>query len=147
MNEDLHPCYDIASDWEIVPFYTPGKQISRHKDCKSLYRIIDFKRQKFDVPATVLTLEYDPNRSAHIALIQYEDGEKAYIIAPNDLKVGDIIPVHMNYGGLDIKANAKVVSATTHRAGAQFVNLDTATANQLLYLNMILEDINKISFK
>ncbi len=53
------------------------------------YRIIDFKRQKFDMPATVLTLEYDPNRSAHIALIQYEDGEKAYIIAPVGLKVGD----------------------------------------------------------
>ena len=55
------------------------------------YRIIDFKRQKFDVPGKVMTLEYDPNRSAHIALIQYEDGEKSYIIAPNDLKVGDVI--------------------------------------------------------
>lgn len=55
------------------------------------YRIIDFKRQKTDIPATVLTLEYDPNRSAHIALIQYEDGEKNYIIAPNGLKVGDTI--------------------------------------------------------
>ncbi len=52
------------------------------------YRIIDFKRQKFDMPATVLSLEYDPNRSAFIALIQYEDGEKSYIIAPNGLKVG-----------------------------------------------------------
>jgi large subunit ribosomal protein L2 len=55
------------------------------------YRIIDFKRRKFDVPGKVLTLEYDPNRSAHIALIQYEDGEKRYIIAPNGLKVGDTI--------------------------------------------------------
>lgn len=55
------------------------------------YRIIDFKRQKTDIPATVLTLEYDPNRSAHIALVQYEDGEKSYIIAPNGLKVGDTI--------------------------------------------------------
>jgi large subunit ribosomal protein L2 len=55
------------------------------------YRIIDFKRQKTDIPATVLTLEYDPNRSAHIALVQYEDGEKNYIIAPNGLKVGDTI--------------------------------------------------------
>ncbi|MBQ7597291.1 MAG: 50S ribosomal protein L2 [Clostridia bacterium] len=53
------------------------------------YRIIDFKRDKFDVDATVLTLEYDPNRSAHIALLQYEDGEKRYIIAPEGLKVGD----------------------------------------------------------
>ena len=53
------------------------------------YRIIDFKRDKFDIDATVLTLEYDPNRSAHIALLQYEDGEKRYIIAPEGLKVGD----------------------------------------------------------
>lgn len=55
------------------------------------YRIIDFKRNKNDMPATVLTLEYDPNRSAHIALIQYEDGEKRYIIAPHGLKVGDTV--------------------------------------------------------
>ena len=55
------------------------------------YRIIDFKRQKFDVEGTVLTLEYDPNRSAFIALVEYTDGEKAYIIAPQGLKVGDKI--------------------------------------------------------
>ena len=55
------------------------------------YRIIDFKRNKFDVPGTVLTLEYDPNRSAHIALVQYEDGEKRYIVAPQGLAVGDVV--------------------------------------------------------
>lgn len=55
------------------------------------YRIIDFKRDKDGMNATVLTLEYDPNRSAHIALVQYEDGEKRYIIAPNGLKVGDTV--------------------------------------------------------
>ena len=53
------------------------------------YRVIDFKRNKFDVPATVKTLEYDPNRSAFIALIEYEDGVKSYILAPDGLKVGD----------------------------------------------------------
>ena len=53
------------------------------------YRVIDFKRNKFDVPATVMTLEYDPNRSAFIALVQYEDGVKSYILAPDGLKVGD----------------------------------------------------------
>ena len=53
------------------------------------YRVIDFKRDKFGVAAEVLTLEYDPNRSAHIALVKYEDGEKRYIIAPAGLKVGD----------------------------------------------------------
>lgn len=52
------------------------------------YRIIDFKRQKFDVEGVVKTIEYDPNRSAFIALVEYEDGDKAYIIAPQGLKVG-----------------------------------------------------------
>jgi len=55
------------------------------------YRIIDFKRSKFGVPAVVQTIEYDPNRTAHIALIQYEDGEKSYILAPEGLKVGDTV--------------------------------------------------------
>ena len=56
---------------------------------KRRYRVIDFKRFKEGVPATVISIEYDPNRTANIALIQYEDGEKAYIIAPNGLKAGD----------------------------------------------------------
>ena len=55
------------------------------------YRVIDFKRNKLDMPATVKTIEYDPNRSAHIALIQYEDGVKSYITAPEGLKVGDTV--------------------------------------------------------
>ncbi|MEE5992564.1 MAG: 50S ribosomal protein L2 [Oscillospiraceae bacterium] len=55
------------------------------------YRVIDFKRNKTGMDAKVLTLEYDPNRSAFIALVQYEDGEKRYIIAPNGLKVGDVV--------------------------------------------------------
>ena len=56
---------------------------------KRLYRIIDFKRRKFDVAATVARIEYDPNRSAFIALLQYDDGEQAYILAPQRLAVGD----------------------------------------------------------
>ena len=64
------------------------------------YRIIDFKRDKAGIPATVMTLEYDPNRSAFIALVKYEDGEKRYIIAPQDLKVGDTI---VSGTGADIK--------------------------------------------
>jgi large subunit ribosomal protein L2 len=58
---------------------------------KRRYRIIDFARTKFDVPATVLTVEYDPNRTARIALIEYTDGEKAYIIAPQGIKVGKVV--------------------------------------------------------
>lgn len=60
------------------------------------YRIIDFKRQKFDVPGKVLTLEYDPNRSSHIALVQYADGEKRYILAPQGLKVGQEVVAGTN---------------------------------------------------
>ena len=58
---------------------------------KRKYRIIDFKRNKFDIPATVKTVEYDPNRSAFIALVEYTDGEKRYILAPNGIKVGQQI--------------------------------------------------------
>ncbi len=58
---------------------------------KRKYRIIDFKRNKFDIEGVVASIEYDPNRSANIALINYVDGEKRYIIAPKDLKVGDRI--------------------------------------------------------
>ena len=58
---------------------------------KKKYRVIDFKRDKFGIPATVKTIEYDPNRTARIALLFYADGEKRYIISPKDLKVGDQI--------------------------------------------------------
>lgn len=70
-----------------------GRITVRHRGGghKRRYRIIDFKRNKFDVRADVLTIEYDPNRSARIALVQYEDGERRYIIAPLGLKVGDKI--------------------------------------------------------
>ena len=56
---------------------------------KQAYRVVDFKRRKFDMPATVERLEYDPNRTAFIALIKYEDGELAYILAPQRLSPGD----------------------------------------------------------
>jgi large subunit ribosomal protein L2 len=58
---------------------------------KRRYRIVDFKRQKFDVPATVERLEYDPNRSAFLALIKYQDGEEAYILAPQRIRAGDVV--------------------------------------------------------
>src|SRR5207248_8569736 len=68
-----------------------GKITVRHRGggAKRAYRIIDFKRNKFGVPARVAAIEYDPNRSARIALLHYVDGEKRYIIAPVGLKVGD----------------------------------------------------------
>ncbi|RNC83618.1 MAG: 50S ribosomal protein L2 [Balneola sp.] len=70
-----------------------GRKTSRHRGGghKRRYRVIDFKRNKFDIPAKVQTIEYDPNRTARIALLAYADGEKRYIIAPNGLKVGDTV--------------------------------------------------------
>ena len=70
-----------------------GKITVRHRGggYRPKYRIIDFKRDKDGVPGTVATIEYDPNRSANIALINYADGEKRYIVAPNKLSVGDVI--------------------------------------------------------
>lgn len=70
-----------------------GKITVRHRGGghKRQYRLIDFKRDKFDIPGRVTTIEYDPNRSARIALVTYADGEKRYIIAPLGLKVGDMV--------------------------------------------------------
>ncbi len=70
-----------------------GRVTARHKGGgnKLKYRVIDFKRDKFNIPAKVASIEYDPNRSANIALLDYRDGEKRYIIAPLNLAVGDIV--------------------------------------------------------
>jgi len=79
-----------------------GRVTSRHRGGghKRRYRIIDFKRDKFGIPATVFSIEYDPNRTSYIALLHYADGEKRYIIAPDGLKVGDKI---MSGSGSEIK--------------------------------------------
>ena len=79
-----------------------GKITVRHHGggSRRKYRMIDFKRNKVDIPATVKSIEYDPNRTANIALICYADGEKAYILAPNGLKVGDVL---MNGENAEVK--------------------------------------------
>jgi len=79
-----------------------GKITCRHKGggAKRMYRIIDFRRDKLDIPGKVATIEYDPNRTCRIALVQYEDGEKRYILAPVGLKVGDNV---LSGVGADIK--------------------------------------------
>jgi large subunit ribosomal protein L2 len=87
-----------------------GKITVRHRgnQVRRKYRIIDFKRDKDTVPAKVATIEYDPNRSANIALLQYADGEKRYILAPLGLKVGDTV---VSGQGADIKpGNALPIS-------------------------------------
>jgi large subunit ribosomal protein L2 len=70
-----------------------GRVTSRHRGGghKRQYRLIDFKRNKLEVPAKVATIEYDPNRTTRIALLHYVDGEKRYILAPQDLRVGDMV--------------------------------------------------------
>src|ERR1700687_4351375 len=70
-----------------------GRKTARHRGGghKQQYRIVDFKRNKDGVPATVATIEYDPNRNARIALLHYHDGEKRYILAPGRVKVGDVL--------------------------------------------------------
>src|SRR6201992_1044548 len=70
-----------------------GRKTPRHRGggAKRLYRKIDFKRRKDGIPAKVAHIEYDPNRSAYIALLHYADGEKAYILAPNRLRVGAVV--------------------------------------------------------
>ena len=73
---------------------------------KQKYRVIDFKRDKVGVTGRVATIEYDPNRNANIALVNYRDGEKRYIIAPKDLTVGSIIE---NGADADIKYNLVLV--------------------------------------
>ncbi|MGE4399583.1 MAG: 50S ribosomal protein L2 [Campylobacterales bacterium] len=81
-----------------------GRITSRHKEAgaKKLYRIIDFKRNKFDIQGVVAAIEYDPYRNCRIALINYVDGDKRYIIQPSGMKVGD--KVMAAEGGLDIVA-------------------------------------------
>lgn len=87
-----------------------GRITVRHRGGgnKKKYRLIDFKRDKTEIEAEVVSLEYDPNRTAHIALLKYKDGQKKYIIAPNNLKIGDMV----NAGaGADIKpGNALLLS-------------------------------------
>jgi len=99
-----------------------GRITIRHRGGghKRRYRIIDFKRDKFDSTAQVVSIEYDPNRSARIALLQYEDGEKRYIIAPLGLRVGDTV-------GNGEKANLRIGDAIQIRnipVGTQIHNIE-----------------------
>ena len=70
-----------------------GRITTRHQGGghKKLYRLVDFKQDKYNIPGRVASIEYDPNRTAFIALIIYKDGEKRYILAPRDIKVGDMV--------------------------------------------------------
>ena len=117
-----------------------GRITSRHKEAgaKKLYRIIDFKRNKFGIPGKIAAIEYDPFRNCRIALVNYADGEKRYIIQPKGLNVGDT--VISAESGLDIKAGNAMklmnipVGTTVHNVelkpgkGAQMVRSAGASA-------------------
>ena len=99
-----------------------GRITVRHRGGghKRAYRVVDFKRNKFDVPARVASIEYDPNRSARIALLAYADGEKRYIIAPLGLRVGDTV---MSGPDVDIRpGNALPIANIT--VGSQIHNIE-----------------------
>ncbi|HBE78287.1 MAG TPA: 50S ribosomal protein L2 [Firmicutes bacterium] len=127
-----------------------GRLTVRHRGGghKRMYRIIDFKRDKFDIPAKVAAIEYDPNRSARIALLFYADGEKRYILAPIGLNVGDTvvsgpnsdikpgnslpishIPVGTIIHNLELKRNDGGRLVRTAGAGAQLMAKEGAFAN------------------
>ena len=99
-----------------------GRITVRHRGVghKRRYRIIDFKRNKFGVRGEVLAVEYDPNRSARIALVQYEDGEKRYIIAPLGLKVGEVV----GNGDLAVLRPGNTLAIRDIPLGTQIHNLE-----------------------
>ncbi len=115
---------------------------------KRHYRVIDFKRNKFDVPAEVVAVEYDPNRSARIALLHYADGEKRYIIAPENLQVGSTlmsgpnaepvtgnalplgrIPVGMAVHNIEMLAGGGAKLVRSAGAGAKLMSCENEFAN------------------
>jgi large subunit ribosomal protein L2 len=109
-----------------------------------LYRIVDFKRERFDQPATIVGIEYDPGRTAFIALVQYEDGEKRYVLAPKGLKVGDKIvssqkkieynvgnnmplsemPPSIKIHAIELKPGTKASIARTAGTSAQLIGVE-----------------------
>ncbi len=98
---------------------------------KKLYRQIDFKRNRLDAPATVERIEYDPNRSAHIALVRYEDGEQRYIIAPNGLKIGDTVISYSGGGEYD-PGNAMELKHIVPASRIHCIELKPRTKAQLV---------------
>ena len=96
---------------------------------KRKYRVVDFKRNKFNIPAKVAAIHYDPNRSANIALLYYADGEKSYILAPHDLKVGDEV---ISSDKADIKAgNCKTLKDIPVGTLVHNVELNPGAGGQL----------------
>ena len=171
--------YSVSSFSELTPGAKPEKSLlvakkksggrnntgritSRHigGGHKQKYRIIDFKRRKFDMPAEVLSIQYDPNRTCRIALIRYEDGELAYILSPNKLKVGqkvmsgpkadlqdgnalplEKIPVGMFIHNIELKPGKGGQMVRSAGTGAQLVGFD----NRMAQVKLPSGEIRKVS--
>lgn len=117
---------------------------------KRHYRIIDFKRDKLDIPARVASIEYDPNRSARIALLHYADGEKRYILAPLDLKVGDTVAAGEN---TDIRTgNAMPLSRMPLGTFAHNIEMRPGKGGQMVrsagsFVQVVAREGNKVILK
>jgi large subunit ribosomal protein L2 len=107
-----------------------GRKTARHKGGghKQQYRLVDFKRNKDGVPAKVAAIEYDPNRNARIALLHYYDGEKRYILAPRNVKVGDVL---QSGQGAEIRPGNALPMRGRLRHAAPSVHRDAACAHRL----------------
>jgi hypothetical protein len=119
--------------------------IQRKVDDNDMDSIDKRQYMRFNVSDNARPVTLEVTNNGISSLVDISRGGIA-VTHNNNLNVGDIIPVHLTYADLDINADVKVVSATDKRAGAMFINLDQATANKLLYLNILLEDTNNISF-
>ena len=108
-----------------------GRKTSRHRGggAKRKYRVIDFKRDKDGIPARVAEIEYDPNRSARIALLNYRDGEKRYILCPNDLSVGDTV---VSGSGADVKPGTIVHAVELNPGGGAKIVRSAGTSAQIM---------------
>jgi hypothetical protein len=121
--------------------------IQRKIDESDLDNIDKRQYMRFGVSGSELPIALEQTNNGVTRLLDVSRGGVA-LAHDGSLKVGDIVPLHMTYGDLDVHAQVKVVSATTARAGAEFVNLDKATANQLLYLNIVIDNWhNKLTLK
>ncbi len=132
-------------DPNIIPDRQDGKMTWKKVDDNDVEAIDKRQYMRFGIAANEHPVMLEKTNNGIDQLLDVSRGGIA-VTHSNKLKVGDVIPVHLTYADLDIKADVKVVTASQTRAGASFINLDKATANKLLYLNILLED-NTISFR
>ena len=135
----------IPNDPNIVPEKQDGKITWKKVDDNDVEAIDKRQYMRFGIASNEHPVTLEKTNNGIDQLLDVSRGGIA-VTHSNKLKVGDVIPVHLTYADLDIKADVKVVTASQTRAGASFINLDKATANKLLYLNILLED-NTISFR